>query len=534
MVDWKSKYAELVDQSERQQSRYKRRQQLLVSGFLSAIQLARGISEAVDTRLLATQRLLRETGTKSVDLEQGVEALKRASETILAERQDALENAVRQLRQICAQTRSLNLNSETTQALKIIENDLRPKNATYIALLSALDKLQQIHKVAVKQEVKSQPGFFQRLLAPSDETLKDSSSEPLTSGTEGELVEDVGEEEATKEEEVAAPEVREVEVQSLPEAQTPRKSLGEVVRTSLVMLLNQLGKPEETQALEDACRSGLTAEQLPKVLDSVCHVGMDVLFDERAEFQSSLSRMNVRLGESQNQIDGCVAIGENIENLQKDFYATLEERFGDMGQALEKAQDLDSLRTAIQLSLSEANAALESHKSHGGDAHLTKSISALSEQMTHLKDMGRASQFRVEEKLRVAGTDSETGLPNRLVYQRETTVKLKSAPLSVAICRLNQPCSDLSRLVELLRRGLRQQDRCFRLGVDEFAIVMPQLAVQDAGIAAENIRRLVCSELGTTVSIGVAVASNKDTAESVTARAAAVSRAGDNLVSLAT
>jgi GGDEF domain-containing protein len=81
---------------------------------------------------------------------------------------------------------------------------------------------------------------------------------------------------------------------------------------------------------------------------------------------------------------------------------------------------------------------------------------------------------------------------------------------------------------------LRQQDRCFRLGSDEFAIVMPQLAIQDAGVTAENIRKLVCSELTTTISIGIAAASQKDTTESVTARATAVSRAGDNQVSLAT
>ncbi|MFN3236656.1 MAG: GGDEF domain-containing protein [Pseudomonadales bacterium] len=530
MVDWKSKYAELVDQSERQQARYKRRQQLLVAGFLSAIQLARGISEAVDTRLLATQRLLRESGTKSVDLEQGVAALKRASETILAERQESLEDAVRQLRQICAQTRSLNLNAETTQALKIIENDLRPKTASYITLLSALEKIQQVHKVAVKQEVKSQPGFLQRLLGSSDDVSNDSPLAPSTNPLEDESDED----ETIEDHEMAAPDSSDGAAPSGEGAQAPRKSLGEVIRTSLVMLLGQLGKSEETQALEDACRNGLTAEQLPKVLDSVCHVGIDVLFDERAEFQSSLSRMNVRLGESQNQIDGCVAIGENIDSLQQDLYATLEERFGDMGQALEKAQDLDSLRSAIQLGLSGANAALETHKSHSVDVHLTKSLSALSEQIVHLNDMGRASQFRVEEKLRVAGTDAETGLPNRLVYQRETASKLKSGPLSLAICRLNQPCPDLSRLIELLRRGLRQQDRCFRLGPDEFAVVMPQLAIQDAGVAAENIRKLVCSELATTISIGVAAASQKDTTESVTARAAAVSRAGDNQVSLAT
>lgn len=532
MVDWKSKYAELIDQSERQQTRYKRRQQLLVSGFLSAIHLARGISEAVDTKLLATQRLLRESGTKNVDLEQGVEALKRASETILAERQNALEDAVQNLRQICGQTRSLKLSSETIQALKIIENELRPKNASYITLLSALDKIQQIHKVAVKQEAKSQPGFFQRFLASSNE----SSSEPSAlsiSSTEDELDEgEAIEDEAIKDEEVVASGAG--AASSDQNAQTPKKSLGEVIRTSLVMLLNQLGQSDETQALEAACRKGLTAEQLPKVLDSVCQVGVDVLFDERAEFQSALNRMNLRLSESQNQIDGCVAIGENIDNLQQDFCATLEERFGDMGQALDKAQDLDSLRAAIRLSLSEVNAAVESHRSDCADVHLTKSLSAISEQIAHLNDMGRASQFRVEEKLRVTGTDAETGLPNRWVYQRETAAKLKSGPLSLAICRLNQPCPDLSRLVEILRGGLRQQDRCFRLGIDEFAIVMPQLAIQDAGVAAENIRKRVSSELSTTISIGVAAASPKDTTESVTARAAAVSRAGDNLVSLAT
>ena len=128
-----------------------------------------------------------------------------------------------------------------------------------------------------------------------------------------------------------------------------------------------------------------------------------------------------------------------------------------------------------------------------------------------------------------ARLDPKTGLLNAPTWEREAASEIARAQrtktsLSVMLLDLDhfKAVNDrfghlagdevLKAVAEVMRGQLREYDRCSRFGGDEFAILLPQSDLQEAGQTAERIRRHVAaitvlagsSVVQTSVSIGIA------------------------------
>ncbi|MGN6274836.1 MAG: diguanylate cyclase domain-containing protein [Solirubrobacterales bacterium] len=128
--------------------------------------------------------------------------------------------------------------------------------------------------------------------------------------------------------------------------------------------------------------------------------------------------------------------------------------------------------------------------------------------------------------------DRLTGLPNRRAFDERLKVELARSrrygrPLSLCLLdldgfkavndRLGHPAGDeVLRAVAQILLASRQADDCFRIGGDEFAILLPETTVEAAHNAAERIAADICDvnlgdgELG--ASFGIASGSNADEA----------------------
>ena len=90
-------------------------------------------------------------------------------------------------------------------------------------------------------------------------------------------------------------------------------------------------------------------------------------------------------------------------------------------------------------------------------------------------------------------SDEVTGLPQRHSYEERLTLEAERArryryPLALVHLRLNDPAGDdVLRDVATAIRGARYADECFRIGHDEFAILMPHTDLSGARIAAERL-----------------------------------------------
>jgi diguanylate cyclase (GGDEF)-like protein len=109
------------------------------------------------------------------------------------------------------------------------------------------------------------------------------------------------------------------------------------------------------------------------------------------------------------------------------------------------------------------------------------------------------------ERLRIlADEDALTGLHNRRAFMRELTAEVERAaryrrPLTLVLCDLDHfkllndthghPGGDraLCHVAHVLKTGLRSGDGAFRIGGDEFALLLPETTASDAAVAVQRI-----------------------------------------------
>ncbi len=167
----------------------------------------------------------------------------------------------------------------------------------------------------------------------------------------------------------------------------------------------------------------------------------------------------------------------------------------------------------------------ETHHFDDGDVETLELLSELI--AAHLS---HANLYEAES--RQSRRDALTGLPNRRAFEERLPVELARAtrhgrPLALCLLdldgfkgvndRLGHPAGDevLRAVARILDRS-RVADDCFRIGGDEFAILMPETSRGEAIVAAERIAEQVregdLGEGSIGVSFGVATGSDRDDA----------------------
>jgi two-component system, cell cycle response regulator len=152
----------------------------------------------------------------------------------------------------------------------------------------------------------------------------------------------------------------------------------------------------------------------------------------------------------------------------------------------------------------------------GADDYLSKRVSGtqlLARLATarRILSLEHSLKLVIEERRRMAMTDSLTGAHNRRYFMSQMRRELKRArrlggDVSLLVCDIDHFKHINDRhghaagddvLVEFVRRVqhslARENDWCARLGGEEFAVVLPQTPLAGAAIVAENIRHAVAS-----------------------------------------
>ncbi|MGN6203227.1 MAG: GGDEF domain-containing protein, partial [Solirubrobacterales bacterium] len=135
-----------------------------------------------------------------------------------------------------------------------------------------------------------------------------------------------------------------------------------------------------------------------------------------------------------------------------------------------------------------------------------------------------------ETESRDSRRDALTGLPNRRAFEERLPIELARAarskrPLALVLLdldgfkgvndRLGHPAGDeVLRAVARILDGSRTADDCFRIGGDEFAILMPETEAIHARTAAERvatqIREAQLGDGAIGASYGIAASTNRD------------------------
>lgn len=176
---------------------------------------------------------------------------------------------------------------------------------------------------------------------------------------------------------------------------------------------------------------------------------------------------------------------------------------------------------------------------------MSNMLLALNEQLDAAhRELVRANRElgkREEVIRRISVTDSLTGAGNRRRFDEDLPVELERAdrhgyPLSLVIFDLDhfKHCNDtfgheagdrvLREVGALLSRIVRQADGFYRLGGEEFVVIMPGVDGSEAGAAAERMRRMledhaIDEAITITASFGVAALERGESGAALMARA---------------
>jgi diguanylate cyclase len=173
------------------------------------------------------------------------------------------------------------------------------------------------------------------------------------------------------------------------------------------------------------------------------------------------------------------------------------ERLETLAKELDRAEDLETISTAVDHMVQEAKDLVQSGK------HLQGRMTSSSEELASLRS-------KLEQSRQEAKTDSLTGLLNRRGFEQRLHAAMAAAeeagtPFSIIMIDLDHfkqindnfghlvGDSILKAFAAILKQQIKGKDTPARFGGEEFIIMLPDTRLAQARAVAENIRALLAS-----------------------------------------
>ncbi|WP_428241504.1 GGDEF domain-containing protein [Gynuella sp.] len=477
--DWKEKYFQLVEQHDNDQTVYQQRLEILRRGLVQVSLAADGLDNQLDHQSDQLRDLLRD---KNCPTESISEALIRIDQEI--ERVDQLKNSSLQaLRQYSQRLIELLPPEQVTTSFPHTD-DLK-----LLQLPELLILLLQIH-----------PNHS----SSNDHELADLSHEPAST-----------------------------------------EQMTGVILAYLTDLLNQLPVAEKFEAaankLSQKLQRPIQWQEIEDIFRDLTELILSIVGEEQQSFENYLISLSSQLKELGQQLLSARDSQNQQSHLETRLHEKLDQGFSHIQQQLREQREIGSLKHSVQQQLQSIEQAVTEFKTEHLiiEQSLREQLDALSRQMRHIEANHEAAVQALEQQRSRAMTDTLTGLPNRGAWESRITeecdrVKRYGTELSILVAdvdhfkRINDSYGHLTGdkvlkiLASQMRRHFRQSDFIARYGGEEFVILMPETKLEEAYIAANNVREKIAHShfhfkgepVQITVSFGIAKVNKKDTKKS--------------------
>jgi diguanylate cyclase len=322
------------------------------------------------------------------------------------------------------------------------------------------------------------------------------------------------------------------------------------INEALIGLLNSVNLPESTRRDHQAiCRqldSQLEGTDQWKMaienISALINKSISVLQEEKRELQGFIKKITDQLAEidqyvRQSQQDRIDTVNESSK--LKD---SVDTNVVAIQESVTVADDISQLKDNVQGHLSEIRKRVEEHQlaetereeiSKQGYAHIISELARTQKETLMLKEQLQESQ---QKMLR----DPLTGLPNRLAYEERIALEVnRSRRNKVPFClamwdidhfkKVNDTYGHdagdrvLKLLSKIILTRVRKVDMFARIGGEEFVLLMPDTAIEDA-LNLNNQLRTSLQDSGfhykgspcpITSSVGIADFEENDTPETI-------------------
>ncbi|MCB1644674.1 MAG: GGDEF domain-containing protein [Pseudomonadales bacterium] len=560
--DWRDKYLEATELSERQRRMFSRKVDMLTRGLKVLSQLSQAADDKTDKRLLALRGMLRQDSPKSTDLEMAVTALEKQLPAALAARRKCNAVLLADVREMIAQLSKLPAVKPPAEHQARLARDIRNLDAgiaDVAAIIAQLKTLQQLslQQLAGHPPGASAPGLLARIFG-SPRSSDSNSADTERSGGESTGSESIAGEAApaTPPDPAATPVEMAQSASGEPSGAVPPSDsardwmLESTVRKALAMLLARVQPPPEVRTHYEAASALLSRDlngfELAPALEHLCQVLMAAMDRDQAEIEHFLNQLNERLQLAFTSITNSQVLVTAESEARTNLGIRMEAQLTAFRSSVQAASGIDGLKLSIENNLEAILGIVTDHQREGEARfqQMDAEMAALTGRLEEMEKLSESLAASLEEQRQLAESDALTGLPNRQAYQRRSTEeaarwKRHGGPLSMVVCDLDhfKQVNDtfghaagddvLVASARQFRQGLRESDFVARIGGEEFVVLMPETTASQAVEVMNKLRLQFSAQtfsaagrtFSVTMSAGVSEFRGSDTVESVFARA---------------
>jgi diguanylate cyclase len=271
------------------------------------------------------------------------------------------------------------------------------------------------------------------------------------------------------------------------------------------------------------------------------HIGAD------KDYQHYLEHLCEELSEILSALGVSIKTEEQMHTAANALQENVNQGMDNMTRALSD-NNIDTLKYAVESHVQQLQLALTQFSRNSNPDDESKSLKQqlqnLSDKVQMMETKERSMAAKLTQETQRAMTDSLTNLPNREAYNDRVHQELKrwqryQKPLTLAIVdidlfkRINDSYGHqvgdkvLKIVATTVRQLLREVDFMARFGGEEFVILLPETATENALILLDRIRNDISNKplsygeekLSVTLSIGITQFEGEDSTDTVFARA---------------
>ena len=304
-------------------------------------------------------------------------------------------------------------------------------------------------------------------------------------------------------------------VYALPDSPEPSySSVASHIEGTLLGLLGDLSLPErhrpQAEAMRERLAHGLNWYELLPILDDLAVLMLAITDSGQHEFEAYLKQLNERLEAFQGHLQVASDGHADSRSAARELDTQIREQVDGLQSSVQEAADLDSLKQVLESHLEGLLGTMDEHQQQRDqrEQEVAARLKGLAERVANMEKEAQGYREHLEVQRQKALIDPLTGLPNRAAWSERldhevNTWHQRGNSLSLAMLdldhfkRINDGYGHLAGdkvlkiIANLLRKYLRPNDFIARFGGEEFVLLMPDSALEEALAVGEGLRAAI-------------------------------------------
>lgn len=304
-------------------------------------------------------------------------------------------------------------------------------------------------------------------------------------------------------------------VYALPDSPEPSySSVASHIEGTLLGLLGDLSLPErhrpQAEAMRERLAHGLNWYELLPILDDLAVLMLAITDSGQHEFEAYLKQLNERLEAFQGHLQVASDGHADSRSAARELDTQIREQVDGLQSSVQEAADLDSLKQVLESHLEGLLGTMDEHQQQRDqrEQEVAARLKGLAERVANMEKEAQGYREHLEVQRQKALIDPLTCLPNRAAWSERldhevNTWHQRGNSLSLAMLdldhfkRINDGYGHLAGdkvlkiIANVLRKYLRPNDFIARFGGEEFVLLMPDSALEEALAVGEGLRAAI-------------------------------------------